>query len=77
MNAVVKAMPPSRAARHPRSAARVVLGRLGYRPRTDVEVTVPVSRPRTRIVDAVIEVAAILCAAVRVLVRQNGLAPRV
>jgi hypothetical protein len=47
----------------------VVRGRLGYRLRTDIEVTVPVSRSRTRIVDAVIDVPAIPCAAVRVLVQ--------
>lgn len=45
----------------------VVLGRLGYRVANDVVVPVPVSRSRTRMVDAVIDVAAIPWAAIRVL----------
>ena len=45
----------------------VVLCRLGYRVRTDLTVPVPVFRSRTRMVDAVIDLAAIPMAAVRVM----------
>ena len=56
----------------------VVFGRLGYRLRTDIEVTVPVSRSRTRVADAVIDIAAIPPATLRVLMRrQDGHAPGV
>jgi glycosyltransferase involved in cell wall biosynthesis len=50
----------------------VVLARLGYRVRNDIEVAVPVHRSRTRLLDAVIDIAAIPCAALRVLVRTRG-----
>src|SRR5262249_21935929 len=45
----------------------VVMSRLGYRVRNDHVVNVPVSRSRTRFADALIDVAVIPAAAVRVL----------
>ncbi|HET7037708.1 MAG TPA: glycosyltransferase family 2 protein [Thermomicrobiaceae bacterium] len=48
----------------------VVLGRLGYRVRNDVLVTVPVFRSRTRLKDAAIDLAMIPAAALRVARRR-------
>ena len=48
----------------------VVLGRLGYRVRNDVLVPVPIYRSRTRMIDVVIDLAAIPLAAVRVTARR-------
>jgi glycosyltransferase involved in cell wall biosynthesis len=48
----------------------VVLGRLGYEVRNDILVPVPVYRSRTRMVDVVIDLAAIPAAAFRVSARK-------
>jgi glycosyltransferase involved in cell wall biosynthesis len=48
----------------------VVLGRLGYRVRNDVLVPVPIYRSRTRMIDVVIDLAAIPLAAIRVSTRR-------
>lgn len=48
----------------------VVLGRLGHRVRNDILVPVPVYRSRTRLIDVVIDLAAIPLAAVRVSSRK-------
>jgi glycosyltransferase involved in cell wall biosynthesis len=49
----------------------VVLGRLGYRVRNDILVPVPVYRSRTRMIDVVIDLAAIPAAAYRVWRRRK------
>jgi glycosyltransferase involved in cell wall biosynthesis len=48
----------------------VVLGRLGYQVRNDILVPVPIYRSRTRMVDVVIDLAAIPMAATRVSTRK-------
>jgi len=53
----------------------VILHRLGYRVRNDVVVPVPLYRSRTRMVDAVIDLAVIPRAAWRVRGRGRSLAP--
>ena len=49
----------------------VVMRRLGYRVQDDLVVTVPVTRSRTRILDAMIDFGAIPLAAIRVLLRRR------